>query len=256
MGTTITSTDAAAPWLPFLLQTADALFPTGAYAHSLGFEECVRLDLARDEPSLLTYLSLHLIPALREQELPYLRFAYEPLTTSQPEPKTLECGGLPPLWTSTAESLAALDHEISAWKLATETRTASLQLGQRRLKALRTISASPILAEYERLIQTGAAEGHHLIVCALQAHVGRIPLGDALTAYGYQSLAAICAAAMKLIRIGQEACQRVLAEAASLIPAAVESSLHIPRETAGWFDPLLEIASMRHELAEERLFIS
>ena len=39
------------PWLPFLLQTADALFPTGAYAHSLGFEEIVRLDVVRDESS-------------------------------------------------------------------------------------------------------------------------------------------------------------------------------------------------------------
>ena len=27
------------PWLAFVLQTSDPLFPTGAYAHSLGLEE-------------------------------------------------------------------------------------------------------------------------------------------------------------------------------------------------------------------------
>src|SRR4051812_34213231 len=50
-------------WLPFLLQTADALFPTGAYAHSLGFEESVRLGFVRDEASLRRFLLEQIIPA-------------------------------------------------------------------------------------------------------------------------------------------------------------------------------------------------
>ena len=36
----------------------------------------------------------------------------------------------------------------------------------------------------------------------------------------------------------------------------VEEALTIPRREIGWFDPLLDIASMRHEIAGERLFIS
>jgi urease accessory protein UreF len=36
----------------------------------------------------------------------------------------------------------------------------------------------------------------------------------------------------------------------------VQASLEVEREEAGWFDPLLEIAAMRHEFADERLFIS
>ena len=42
--------------LAWLLQTADALFPTGAFAHSLGFEESVRLGAVRDEASLGRFL--------------------------------------------------------------------------------------------------------------------------------------------------------------------------------------------------------
>src|SRR5687768_14683354 len=91
-------------WLPFLLQTSDALFPTGAYAHSLGFEESVRLGLVRDEASLGAFLREQIIPALQWHELPYLRYACE---------------------ARELDELCALDCEISAWKLARESREAS-----------------------------------------------------------------------------------------------------------------------------------
>ena len=38
--------------------------------------------------------------------------------------------------------------------------------------------------------------------------------------------------------------------------ATVAASLDVARDDAGIFEPLLEIASMRHEFANERLFIS
>lgn len=226
---------AALDWLPFLLQTADALFPTGAYAHSLGFEEIVRLGLVRDEASLLKFLREQIIPAQRQQELPYLRFAFA-------------AGDL--------DEMCALDREISAWKLARESREASVQLGVRRLKALRTITPAPLLEDFERAIAAKRASGHHLVVCALQARVGNIPLEAALATYFYQSIAAVCAAALKLIRIGQDGCQRSLRAAAAQAPETIAQSRRVAREDAGWFNPALEIASMRHEFAHERLFIS
>lgn len=227
--------DETLSWLPFLLQTADSLFPTGAYAHSLGFEESVRLGIVRDEATLLTFLLQQIVPAQRHQELPYLRFAFE---------------------AETLDELCALDGEISAWKLAREAREASAQLGVRRLKALRGISPAPLLVDFERAIADRRASGHHLIVCALQARVENVPLTAALALAFYQSLAAVCAAAMKLIRIGQDGCQRALRTAAMEADATIRDSLTVARRDAGWFNPLLEIAAMRHERADERLFIS
>ncbi len=226
------------PWLAPFLQTNDALFPTGAYAHSLGFEEAVHLGVVTDEPTLLTFLTTQILPAQREQELPYLRYAHEAATAGD------------------LHALCALDAEISAWKLASETRDASAQLGRRRLKALRVISTDPLLAAFEVHIAQREAQGHHLIVFALQAAVERIPLEAALGAWLYQSLAAICGAALKLIRIGQDGCQRALRGALRDAPAAIAASLEITRPHAGWFNPVLEIASMRHARAHERLFIS
>jgi urease accessory protein len=217
-------------WLPFLLQTSDALFPTGAYAHSLGFEETVRLGVVCDEATLRRFLLDQIVPAQREQELPYLRFAYDAASVGD------------------LAELRRIDDEISAWKLAPETREASAQLGTRRLKALRTISDASLLEAF--------AHGHHLSVCGLQAAVEGVPLSASLAAYFYQSLAAVCSAAMKLIRIGQEGCQRALREAARLADETVAASLKVEREHAGWFNPVLEIASLRHARADERLFIS
>ena len=223
------------PWLPWLLQTSDALFPTGAYAHSLGFEESVRLGIVRDEKSLAAFLREQIVPAQQRQELPYLRFAYA---------------------AETLYAICAIDREIDAWKLAREAREASMQLGGRRLKALRNISSAATLEEFEKAILEGQASGHHLVVCGLQARVEGMPLTAALTTYFYQSLAAICAAAMKLIRIGQDGCQRVLRTTCMEANTVIQASLTIAHEDAGCFNPLLEIAAMRHERADERLFIS
>src|SRR5271166_4465201 len=104
--------------LPFILQTSDPLFPTGSYAHSLGLEEFVRLSGSTDESSLHRFLSLQILPALQLQDLPYLRFAH-----------TFACA-------NDLSALATLDHEINAWKIPAELRSASLRLGARRLDIL------------------------------------------------------------------------------------------------------------------------
>jgi urease accessory protein len=225
-------------WLPSLLQTSDALFPTGAYAHSLGFEEIVRLGLVTDETSLARYLADQIAPALAHHELPYLRYA---AAAAQEDDIDLLC---------------ALDCEIDAWKVARETREASIQIGIRRLRALQVISQAPFLVSFDAAVQNRQAAGHHLVVYGLQAAVHQTPVPAMLHAYSYQSFAAVCGAALKLIRIGQEGCQRALEAANGSAVEIVERSLDVDRQDAGWFNPLLEIASMRHERANERLFIS
>lgn len=239
MDTTPIEFDATARWVPLLLQTSDALFPTGAYAHSLGLEECVELGLVRDEHTLQMFLGERVTSALAAFELPYLRFAYRAALDGD------------------LAVLAELDAEVSAAKLARETRDASAQLGTRRLHALRVIlPANELLAACERAVRSGVMTGHHVIICGAQAVAAGVPLEAALGAYFYQTLAAAGGASLKLIRIGQEGVQRALRTATAQAPAAITRSLTVAREEAGWFDPLWEIASMRHERAAERLFIS
>ncbi len=223
-------------WLPALLQTADALFPTGAYAHSFGLEEMVALGVVHNEHSLRDFLTGHVLPTLETQELPYLRFAFECATD--------------------LSALCLLDRELNALKLARETREASVQIGLRRLKALLTILDTPLLADFAAAIARGEAFGHHVCACALQGKSQAAPLEAVLVAYAYGALSSGVTAALKLIRIGQEGCQRALSHAVALLPKCLDASLLVARSEAGTFSPLLEIASMRHAFARERLFIS
>jgi len=221
-------------WLPFVLQTSDPLFPTGSYAHSFGLEEFVRLSGASDEAALRRFLELQILPALTYQELPYFRF----LHSSSGE----------------IQSLIALDRQINAWKIPFELRGASLRLGSRRLDILLKTAPTPLLAEIAACIAARETPGHHLTVSALQ--YAAVPLEAALMTYLYQTLSSYCVAALKLLRIGQEACQRVLAASVEKAPAVLRDSLKVDHAQAGCFNPLLEIASMRHQTAFERLFIS
>lgn len=228
--------DSLSAWLPTLLQTNDALFPTGAYAHSFGFEEFSRLRGLRDEAGLREFVETSILPSLAHQELPYLRFAYNAV--------------------GDFGKLCEIDREISAWKFARELRDASIQIGGRRLAALRAMNDLPSYREFAAAITARQTPGHHLTVCALQAAGEKFPLSAALAAYVYQAIAGICSASLKLIRIGQDGCQRVLRGAREKAPAIIAQSGTIERDHAGFFDPLLEIAAMRHEFANERLFIS
>ena len=241
---------AAAGWLPFLLQTTDSLFPTGAYAHSGGLESLVQLGLVTDAPTLAAFLRTHALPALAWYELPYLGFSLEAAAR----------GDLP--------ALVALDREYGAGKLAREAREASAGIGTQRLRMLLRLealaAAAPdergarmaVVRAFEAAVARGEARGHAAVVCGVQAHVLGVPVDAAMAAYGYGSLAGFGSAALKLIRIGQEGVQAVLAEALGRMEETVRTARGVVREDAGWGDPAWEIAGARHERAYARLFIS
>lgn len=230
-------------WLPALLQTSDSLFPTGAYAHSGGLETLVELGVVRDAPSLAAFVRGHVIPSLERWELPYLRFARESALSGD------------------LDGLATLDREYGAARLPRETRAASAQIGTQRLRTLLKVTPGngvpwDTATRFQALITRREAAGHAAIVCGMQAALLNVPVNAAGTAYFYGSVAGVCSAALKLIRIGQEGCQTVLADALTLAEITVRASQEVPREEAGWCDPLWEIAAARHERAFARLFIS
>ncbi|MEP4807337.1 MAG: urease accessory UreF family protein, partial [Luteolibacter sp.] len=93
---------------------------------------------------------------------------------------------------------------------------------------------------------------HHLIVTALELR--GLKVGEAARAFAFQAVVAATAASMKLMRIGQTACQKALHRALAELEPQMEASLC--REPDGFFNPLLEIASLKHAFSNERLFIS
>ena len=224
------------PWLARLLQVNDSAFPTGGYAHSYGFEQVVRFGLVHDADTMAHYLEHHLWPMLIHFELPVVRLAREAALNGA------------------VSDLIALDACVDASKTARELREASQATGRQRLLALCDTGGSPLVQAYAQRIKEGHAQGHHSVVYGIG--LANLPPQALLTSWAFQSLSAVCLSAPKLLRIGQNAAQRVLTASISNMEKNVAQSLTIHREELGWFDPLVEIASMHHEIAYERLFIS
>jgi urease accessory protein len=219
-------------WLPWLLQVNDSAFPSGAYAHSLGLEELVQAGVVDRPEDLEVFLLAQVIPSLLAFEIPLLAAAHA--MARQEDLAGLRC----------------LDEALDAWKLAAELRAASRQLGSRRLALTRQLDATPFSEAYAAL----GAPCHHLIVCALELR--SLPPGAAACAFAQQTVAGYATAAMKLMRLGQEKCQGIIRRSLLILGPQLPAACEVPLEEAGWFNPLLEIASMRHARAGERLFIS
>jgi urease accessory protein len=227
---------AAFPWLARLLQVNDSAFPTGGYAHSQGFEQIVRLGLVHDEESMARHLKNHLWPTLIHFDLPVVRFAQEAALRHD------------------LAALIALDADVDASKGARELREASRATGRRRLHALCEADPSPVLTAFAQAVHESRCHAHHAVVFG--AGLAMLPSQAVLTSWAFQSLSAVCLSAPKLLRIGQDAAQRVLTGALVDMESNIAQSLTVSRDELGWFDPLMEIASMQHEIAHERLFIS
>ena len=214
----------------WLLQANDTAYPSGAYAHSFGLEELVESGVVSSPQDLEDFLEKQILPALLTFEIPFFARAHTAAV----------CGD--------AEKLLELDCEVDAWRIPAELRDASRRIGSQRLKLLAQLDPSPLILRHQEI----SPRSHHLVVTALE--LSALPVAQAARAFAFQSIAGLTAASMKLMRIGQTSCQQISRR--TLIKLGEEIDVALSREPDGWFNPLLEIASLRHARAHARLFIS
>lgn len=214
----------------WLLQANDSSYPSGAYAHSFGLEELVESGIVTTAEDLGRFLENQVLPSLLAFEIPIFAQAH----------KAASSADIP--------TLLSLDLELDAWRIPAEIREASRRIGSQRLDLLATLDASPFVSEF----RSACPRGHHLVVTAIE--LSNLPVSQAARAFAYQTIAGLTAASMKLIRIGQTSCQKILRHTLGLLGGRIDDSLG--RTPDGWFNPLLEIASLRHARSHARLFIS
>jgi urease accessory protein len=215
-----------------LQQLTDSALPTGAFAHSLGFETYIERGLVRDEASFGVWLTAFVGQQLTYSDALAIRFLYE---------------GAP---------VAELDGLLTAQLLPRQLREASIKMGTRLLEIGAEIFPSPALAEYRELVTSGRAAGHQPLAFAVIARSLDVPLGEALAAYLFATVTSLTQNAVRAIPLGQNAGQRLLRKAADGVAAAAERASHLTPDDFGAVSPGLEISQMRHERQRARMFMS
>ncbi|MDP9998475.1 urease accessory protein UreF [Pseudarthrobacter sulfonivorans] len=215
-----------------LQQLTDSALPTGAFAHSLGFEAYVDAGVIFDEESFGRWLAAFVGQQLSYSDGLAIRFLYEGVAVGE------------------------LDELLSASLLPRQVREASLKMGGRLLEIGTEVFPSAELALYRDLVTTGRAAGHQPLAFAVVARSLGVPLPEALAAYLFTTVTSLTQNAVRAIPLGQNAGQRLLRKAADDVAAAVERIAHLTPDDFGALSPGLEISQMRHERQRARMFMS
>ncbi len=227
-----------AAWIVGLLQAGDSFFPTGSYAHSFGLEGLVQEGVVRDRATLREFLFRSVLPSLRHVELPLAAHAWRAFGAED--------------WSGIRE-LVILS---SALKAPQEIRAASVNIGRQRAELVALLRPHPLATEYLRRTADGGWPFAAAVSAALEGRVLGAPRVAVLSGVYYSSVASLLSAAMKVLRLGQNASQSLLTEALAAAPEIIATAEKIPVDEIGWFNPWLDIAAARHETADSRMFIS
>ena len=222
-----------------LLQIADSAFPSGGFAHSYGLEQALRQGLVQDVAGLEAFVTSVLTQSVATCEA---RATYAAARAARD---------------GDIERIVAIDRALLRTRAASELRAAGLQTGRRLVEEASLGAGEPALQGYAEAVAADQTLGCYpvafgVVNAALGAEPDEIPAALMLS-----SANALLQAAMRLGRISHRDAQAILHR---LRPLIVELSEAVVADgtspTLRAFHPLQEIASMRHERAEARLFAS
>jgi urease accessory protein len=221
-----------------LLQITDSLFPSGAFAHSSGLEglfaEHQGIEARALPAAVKAIWTSHL---LRTDGL-------------------LGCAAHRAMAAGDVDRVCGLDRQLHATKLARELREASTATGRTVLAEANALLADRRLAELRARVEAGDSPGNHAIAFHAVAAAAGIPEAESQVAWGYQTVAQMAAALLRLGMLGHRAAVSLISALAPTVEEGVRDISHLDVEAVSNFAPRLEIASMRHERQYSRLFRS
>ncbi len=215
-----------------LLQHGDSFFPSGAVSFSWGLEMLKNDNVINSKNELEDYLENQLV----ERWGPFDRVILF---------HTYECA-------DNIENVIFIDNLIECMTLTTELREGSKRLGIALLTTYKKLN-NEIAQRYLTIMNNQQAYGHLSVSQGLIWRSIGLSKSSVLMLSAYTLCISVLGAALRLGMAGHIDCQNSLTRVRRLITEI--STWPIPKiEEIHSFTPFTDIASMRHENTESRLF--
>jgi len=220
-----------------LMSWLSPAYPVGAYAFSHGLEYAVEAGLVRDRDGARHWIGTVLSVGNGYADLVFVGAAWD-IDASLP---------------AAADELREIDELALAFQGTAELRLESTAQG--RAFASVTADAWPCAAT-AALAQLPRDEIVHAVAVGTVARSHGIGRTETLTAYAHAYAANLVSAAVRLTPLGQTDGQRITAELMPTCLAAVQRAAATPVDEVSSSTPMVDLASMKHEVQYTRLFRS
>lgn len=233
---------APAPDMAVLLeafQVCDSTFPIGTFNHSFGMETYNAEGSMRKAPQFEEWICSYFSAQYRFGEGLLVILAY----------RALDAGDEEALW--------RLDQELALATPAAETRNGTKLIARQMMGLLGELEGTDgMLGRYGQEMRDSSCFGSPALAFAIFAHGRSIPVRDAYLMYGYSVASTLVQNAVRSIPLGQRQGQLVLRRVIEELGELYPKSMCLDEEWLGAGSPGLEIAQMRHETLDARLFMS
>ena len=222
-----------------LFQLCDSNFPTGAFSHSYGLETYIQEGHVHDQASFSKWLHVYLHEQLIYSDGLASRLVYEAL-----EEKNLE-----KVW--------KIDRMLTVQNLPRETREGTQRMGERMLHLMESLYEMFVLAQYRKRIQQKQSFGHPAIVFTMIGHHLGVSKSTTTLFYLYSTISSLVQNAVRAIPLGSDSWSKNQFRNFRMhLVQATEKIQDLDEDDFGIISPGLELAQMKHERVNIRIFMS
>lgn len=223
-----------------VFQVCDSTFPIGTFNHSFGMENYLSERRITNGVEFRLWLDNYYKSQFLYGEGLLILLTYD----------VMESGDI--------KQLKNLDDLISSSIIATETRNATHLIAKQMLRLLKILHKDNItyLAQYSMWIENKEILGNPAILFALLAYSKEVSTDEAFLMYGYSVASTLVQNAVRAIPLGQNDGQCILADLLQLLEELISKAKKLDISYLGANTPGIELAQIKHEVQEARLFMS